>query len=396
MGKLNRNLKNIKAEIIENKQGFNFGIEFELFGIGGKISTEDGGTVGIGIGLIGVEYNAQGGGSVEYFNGLYEMKVEKSGCSYIKDFYAGGIYTHTEIEKIPGCDDNDILDRSDKRFTFTPPLTPHILDDDWLDNFVSPFDNPPQSSGAPFDKIYALILVSTFYYYNEPRFDSQGLIRQRYFWINDGNLSLNSGQVLAKISHSEYEYRDDGIGNVIIDRLTEGEYNWVEPMSSLRASFWFGLRSVINTNIKNFINDVGESFWQYSTHTRKIYSTLQVKTITISRDSNYPRDVYLPPIPKPRKNMNKKCCFSEDDRTLLKLNALALGSLDFPGVVPKTLRTITTESGETIIPPSSQFPVPKDTIPTQYQYSISNLLELKLWQTAVLAELAGSNNTEAL
>ena len=90
-----------KTELTVTNQ--EFGIGLNVAGIGGKVSTEKGGTIGLGVGIIGVEYNMEGGGAVDYFFGLYRMTVERVGCTYVKRFYVQSIYTHTEVEEIDGC-----------------------------------------------------------------------------------------------------------------------------------------------------------------------------------------------------------------------------------------------------------------------------------------------------
>ena len=62
-----------KTELTVTNQGI--GIGLNIAGIGGKVSTENGGTVGIGLGIVGIEYNMEGGGEIDYLFGLYRIIV---------------------------------------------------------------------------------------------------------------------------------------------------------------------------------------------------------------------------------------------------------------------------------------------------------------------------------
>ncbi|NEQ39149.1 MAG: hypothetical protein F6K40_24005 [Okeania sp. SIO3I5] len=85
----------------------------DVLGVGLSVSNDNGGTVGIGFGIVGIEYNAEGGGKLDYFDGLYKIEVEKEGCTYIKKYYINNIYTHTEVQKIPGCKEEEGDDDGD-------------------------------------------------------------------------------------------------------------------------------------------------------------------------------------------------------------------------------------------------------------------------------------------
>ena len=103
-----------------------FGIGLNIAGMGGKVSTEKGGTIGLGVGIVGVEYNMEGGGAVDYLFGLYRMTVERVGCTYVKRFYVQSIYTHTEVEEIDGCIPEDPKRKAIREQMYRPRNDPTL------------------------------------------------------------------------------------------------------------------------------------------------------------------------------------------------------------------------------------------------------------------------------
>ena len=78
-------------------------LDFRFKGIGLSFSTRNGGTVGVGVGVVSIDLDARGGGGISFLFGLFDIRVSKRGCSYVKRYYMAGVYTHTETEVIPEC-----------------------------------------------------------------------------------------------------------------------------------------------------------------------------------------------------------------------------------------------------------------------------------------------------
>lgn len=92
------------------------GIGIKKGGLGAQIKvSSDGVTVGAGIGVLDLEYNLNNGtGKVGWGFGIYEMQVSRDGCNYVKDFYIAGVYTHTEYQRDPNCEE-EFPDREEER-----------------------------------------------------------------------------------------------------------------------------------------------------------------------------------------------------------------------------------------------------------------------------------------
>ncbi|MDJ0554824.1 MAG: hypothetical protein QNJ68_10345 [Microcoleaceae cyanobacterium MO_207.B10] len=311
------------------------GVGIDIAGVGLKVSTENGGTVGVGVGVMGVEYDAKGGGKVEYLNGLYEMKVEKVGCTYVKDFYAGGIYTHTEIQEIPGCDEKedtsekrlDDVDKKTESFDYEIPDIPSTgfwcpvikVTGSWNDLYWFSF---PTSTGesASFDGYTVTATVIDWISSNS------GLYRD---WlekkVDEGYFSYSGGGFYRKEIHFEQK---GTIGNTIdFDNLTLSwrEDGLVRNESPLPGAYARILYPPWPWIVYSTAPEPGEERVHCTSSIKKppVSNQNKVRSLSSKRFRRTQRAI----------NMNKKCCFTEDDRALLQLNTLALGSLNFPGQI---------------------------------------------------------------
>ena len=77
----------------------NIGYSGNGFGIKAGISADEV-RGSIGIGILEVEYNSNGGGKVGWMFGIYTMKVERVDCFYLKHFYIKSVYIYTEKQLV--------------------------------------------------------------------------------------------------------------------------------------------------------------------------------------------------------------------------------------------------------------------------------------------------------
>ncbi|NEO56582.1 MAG: hypothetical protein F6K54_28005 [Okeania sp. SIO3B5] len=434
MGKLKNTLSgNLNTKIDIDKQNHPvFGIDIDIGAVGITLSTEDGGTAGIKLGL-GVEYNVQGGGSVDIL-GVYKMEVEKSGCVYVKDFYAGGFYTHTEVELIPNCDIEE--------------KEPPELDKDasgMAEDIKSNFpDNQFGSDSFPGDPDDVLVGVAVW---NATEF------------------------AYAAYNPDGSKVRDSGIGHDIIEQVSEpvvtGEGYLRFYSVELKRSYFRGW-AVLDyfipflhtgfpewftgaqfTDLSPFLGT--ELAWYYVTHppmeAPSVHTIFQEDLVLLieqttlpfrlfetgkpylfkakrrvlnaarglvadfyseARDNSLHRRLRKPenepewsagftswrldylgvynltqgfpdgqshkPPPEPIKlpgepDMSKKCCFTEDDRKRAKLTLLNTGGFGFPGKIGINDNTL-----------SAKFPVEEGETLQKWESPISSLLELHIWR----------------
>lgn len=450
--------KNLKPKIEKDDDDFNFGLEFEAGGIGAKISTENGGTVGIGIGIAGIEYNAEGGGSIELLNGLYKMEVERRGCSYVKNFYIGEQYIYSEIQLIPNCDPEKIpeppdRDRDDDSFFVGEDKTlPGFPDDQWgggdmpgdpddvligygcYDRTTKAFPaynldgNKVRDGGTGYtiyrekaDPVVSGEAGLLFYSceLEKKSFRGWATLRQyeQPFWIT---ATPDYGGTTTEVIYVPDEESDEPFGTVTfyavadppmdqpiaypinINRLVSGisrgspsRLPWAESLAvGTRKEFNNAKRQLARFYSMFSFNPLipqDEPGWSWG-YTSWQYKIIGLYNLTYGvPDWQAPkknRPGRTPTIHNRKGTMNKKCCFTKNDRALLQANAIALNSMNFPGVA-------TVETTEEKVSIDYQFPVEGKIKLKDGQTLINNYLELKDWQTKLLLEMGGNGTLVA-
>ena len=367
-----------KTELTVTNQGI--GIGLNIAGIGGKVSTENGGTVGIGLGIVGIEYNMEGGGEIDYLFGLYRIIVERVGCTYVKRYYIQGIYTHTEVEEIDGCIPEDperkaLRDKINQPFNdrskesqaiFTVPegtysngYTEYWNIEYWIydrDNnatctTISPLNGKSQKKKLPefsWDiwtsarRTSPKPIAGRVYEY-ETEVDGYGNTRARMFVKNTNSRGEATRILVSKglwgywfpgglteeqrcfQSSSHYQRASEFT-------LKQLHRRWYKNWSSIDGEQRPSVCHVVPVEWMmriNFLNKDGTGYWSGSGTGRHSQGNLG--------EPGYFKD--------PRKK-KMKCCFTEQDRKMLKRVYGVTGCKAFPVIHPKTLQGNSNETVE--------------------------------------------------
>ncbi len=445
MKKLTNSLNgNLNAKISKEGNNIGFEVDLEVGGIGLGVSSEDGGTFGVDIGIVGVEINAEGGGSIEFLNGLYGIDVKKVGCSYIKQTYAGGFLVHVEVEKIPDCDPEEFEPPERDR----PPDQVHEEDlvQDFPDNESGDYLEGNPDDVLVGCSVWNMRLGARDKYVLDPHTLETILLREAGTgWITseptsepqvsgDGYLQTYSIRV-RKSNYRAFALIDYTIGvdwsmgfHVGVDPDEEGVFGtgvfWYisdppmeEPfvgeseVTRLIAYLNDGVGILAGTTTVNVFRATRKKINSDIAFLKRLYHSPSLRELFANPDTDsflsgydgwnfkifglynltHGKSDWEVPKKRPPENVNKprkkdmKCCFTEDDRTLLRLNAVALGSENFPGV-------INVEKSDKGLSVNSTFPSEKSNL-LDTEVSISNYLELKFWQTRLLLQMGGNSKT---
>ena len=324
-------------------------LSVDVAGVGFSVSNENGGTIGIGFGIVGIELNMEGGGELDYFNGLYTIKVEKKGCTYVKDYYIGGIYTHTEIQLIPNCDgrkpkddwdtgpesDPEELTEDEKNGNIPPgqlPGPPDVDDSCLVWAMVSyvfyqiPLRPEEEDVGETFKSTVILTPVTPLEEINWPN-----VYTMRYTNITSrgtfGDYELTTRWGLR--GHSRYDFGP-------------GSYEKYIPIPGHGA---FVIRGSLEY-VRNFLQR--ESVYNLDASNYRFRYVGRIHRIVWETEC----PLILPPpywpIGNYKKKMKKECCFTEDDRTRLQLVAMVTGAdkKGYPVITPSSLQGFSQETVE--------------------------------------------------
>lgn len=330
-------------------------LSVDVAGVGFSVSNDSGGTIGVGIGIIGIEYNVEGGGELDYFNGLYKIKFEKEGCTYVKDYYIGGIYTHTEIELIPNCDGREPRDEWDTE----EQSPPEELTEDEKNGIIPPgkFPEAPDVD----DNCLTWAMVSYVFY----RF----LKEKHGGGVFKSTMLLTEVTPLKEIRWSQnYQERlyEVGIQNITSRRdwgYSVSETDWSLP-GHHREEFFRGRYgkyifipgngATILFGTMEYVRRYIQDEWYYDFDNYKSYR--DTPGFDPSKVTRYVGRIHSiqwysecdPRLPPPywplgnyKKDMKDECCFTEDDRTRLILTTKASGGDKrggYPVFTPKSLQ----------------------------------------------------------
>lgn len=372
-----------KTEFTVTSQGI--GIGLNIAGIGGKVSTEKGGTVGIGFGIVGVEYNMEGGGEIDYLFGLYRIIVERVGCTYVKEYYIQGIYTHTEVEEIDGCIPEDPERKAirqqmsqrrnnpadESRLLYTVPDGLYC-NGAWVTR-ISDYYHYPTGSEA------------TCSYYDERQGETykkktpilyQTLVREVFeHWTK-----LHSGQSLYYVSHYWDKYQTSNARFRTRPKLPPDEYGggskydlteiwWPGGLSDSKRCQFSGLSSLtwhsyrfrryLETTIAwggwtdTGLDENGNKIrWAHScpVEIRIRFNFLHpdgTGYFSGSGTGRYSRgNLGKPGCFKDPRKKKMECCFTKEDRKMLKKVYGVTGCKAFPVIHPKTLQGNSSETVE--------------------------------------------------
>ena len=361
-----------------------FGIGLNVAGMGGKVSTEKGGTIGLGIGIVGVEYNMEGGGAVNYLFGLYRMTVERVGCTYVKRFYVQSIYTHTEVEEIDGCIPEDPKRKAIREQMYRPRNDPTetsqllytapdgvYCNGAWITTTTDFYHYPTGSE-------------ETCSYYDESRGETckkempvlyQTLVRQVFNqWIK-----LHPGQSLYYVSYYWDKYQARNARFRTQPKPPPGEvgksqYNlttiwWPGGLSDSKRCQYSGL-SYLKLTTHSFRRYLETTIaWDGWTDTGRDENGNRIRwahtcPVEVKIRFNFlypdgtgyfsgsgtgrysPGNLGEPGYFKDPRKKKMKCCFTEQDRKMLKKVYGVTGCKAFPVTHPKTLKGDSSETVE--------------------------------------------------
>lgn len=325
------------------------GLEIDVIGIGFSVSNENGGTIGIGFGIVGIEMNMEGGGKLDYFNGLYEIEYEKVGCTYVKDYYISRIYVFTEIQLIPNCDGRKPKDEWDTG----PESDPEELTEDEKNGNIPPgkFPEPPDVD----DSCLVWAMVSYVFYQIPlaPKEDEDGTTfkstviltpvtpLEEINWPNRYTMRYTNITSRGKFGDGELTNRWGLRGHSRYD-FGLGSYEEYIPIPGHGATVIRGSLEYV----RNFLQR--EFFYNRDTSSNRFRYVGRIHRIVW--ETKCP--LILPPPYWPignytkKKRMKEECCFTENDRTLLQLTARASGAdkKGFPVITPKSLHGFSQEA----------------------------------------------------
>ena len=322
----------------------------------------------------------EGGGEIDYLFGLYRIIVERVGCTYVKRYYIQGIYTHTEVEEIDGCIPEDperkaLRDKINQPFNdrskesqaiFTVPegtysngYTEYWNIEYWIhdrDNnatctTISPLNGKSQKKKLPEFSWDIWIsarrtspkpIAGRVYEY-ETEVDGYGNTRARMFVKNTNSRGEATRILVSKglwgywfpgglteeqrcfQSSSHYQ----GASEFTLKQLHRRWYkNWSSIDGEQRPSVCHVVPVEWMMRI-NFLNKDGTGYWSGSGTGRHSQGNLG--------EPGYFKD--------PRKK-KMKCCFTEQDRKMLKRVYGVTGCKAFPVIHPKTLQGNSNETVE--------------------------------------------------
>lgn len=377
MNKLKKTLRdnlNLKAKVDKEEI---FKIELEIKGIGITFSSENGGTVGIGVGFAGIEIDKEGGGSVSMFDDFLKMDVEVNGCTQVKKDYIGGQLVRIEIVKVPGCDERkkegEVEDwdadteNSDAREIEEPdtldvPFYPGDEDDELLCTFnylwgkgisdwsSQGFDGKNVfnrgGSGAStisvdgagligYEGVQSSSIYKEYADGQDPTFSQETNPIEKY-WTN-----LTVKGLATSYAPEYYFHVTDIRPGADKDILSEKDHQSIftegidyKPVALFRWQLHY-LLGILNHS--DSYSTYSYSSFQFSSvgvasmvvlkYARGEFPdvTLNDNGVNIDKDGRYRRD----------ESMSTRCCFTENDRKLLISSVIALNSLGFPGHVKK-------------------------------------------------------------
>ena len=338
-------------------------LSIDVAGVGFSVSNDSGGTIGIGLGIVGIEYNVEGGGELDYFNGLYKIEIEKEGCTYVKDYYFGGIYTHTEIELIPNCDGREPKDEWDTG----PSYPPEELSDDEKNGNLPPGQRPEPPDVDDNCLVWAMVSYVFYSYFKEKHGGG----------THKSTMLLTEVTPLKEIRWSQnYQERlyDVGIHNITstldfgyrVDRrpwnlpghhreeFFRGSYRTYIPIPGNGATILFGnmeyvrgyIQNELYYDFDNYKSYIGVPGFDPSKVTRYVGRIHSIQWYSDCEPRLPPPYWPLGNYKKDKKDMKDKCCFTEDDRTRLMLTTTASGGDKkggYPVLTPKSLQGFSQE-----------------------------------------------------
>lgn len=321
----------------------------DIAGVGFSTSNESGGTIGIGFGIVGIEYNMEGGGELDYFNGTYVIKVEKEGCTYVKDYYLRGVYTRTEIQLISNCDGRKPRDEWD----IGPELPPDELTEDERKGNIPPgrFPEPPDVDDSCL--VWAMVSYTFYRIPISPGDDEIGDVVKSTVILTE----------MTPLEEIEYpKYYDVGYQNItsrsdfgqktLTNRWSVGGHHRQEfgrgsylegiPIPGNGATILYGTLEFV----RGYIQD--ENYYNFNSSTGDMRHVGRIHRIQWHTNCALRLPSPYWPLSNYRKKMREECCFTEDDRTRLILTTMASGADDqgFPVFTPKTLQGFNQETIE--------------------------------------------------
>lgn len=334
-------------------------LSVDVLGVGFSVSNDNGGTIGIGLGIIGIEYNTEGGGELDYLNGLYKIKVEKDGCTYVKDYYIGGIYAHTEIELIPNCDGRKPKDEWD----IGPQLPPEELTEDEKNGNIPPgqFPEPPDID----DNCLTWAMVSYTFYRIPKEGDEGGTFKSTMIltevtplkeirWNKNFQERLYEVGVQNITSRRNFGYRiaerEWSLRGHHREEFGRGSYGPYIAIPGNGATILFGTLEYVRGYIQNELYYDFDNYRRFigtpgfdPSKTRRFLGRIH----SIQWYSECPLRLPPPywPLGNYKKDMKEECGFTEDDRALLLATAQASGGdkEGYPVITPKSLQGFNTE-----------------------------------------------------
>ncbi|NEQ37007.1 MAG: hypothetical protein F6K40_12280 [Okeania sp. SIO3I5] len=372
-------------------------------GIGVSLSTENGGTFGLGIGIVGFELDRHGGGAISYLLDTFRIEVAKSGCTYIKETFVGGVYVFTEAEEIPDCREEE---DSGEEIEFEEGLK-------WIDEktleYTEKLDDPGDSNFDPedFKSDCQEVFIKPYHIYTAKTHSGENKIvwfsRESHYTIHSelldvgvvlrglGRYDVNPRKTTMKM-HSRVDRDKWGswkvyyTSEVLHYTLRDGQVvpwiNVVDNRSGPRAphgtrydrsippSFLgivWRIRSGTTMTVSGNASGVRYNYHQllegqWARFGREYYRLIPGSKAqrnpecspigsgssgnggSLTKYDKTRRVVNVPPRRiKKRKKKMKSCCFSPDDRKLLQLLVLTQGSLYFPGKFKVDKQVITPE-----------------------------------------------------
>ncbi len=410
---------------------------FNLAGIGFSLSTDDGGTLGIDIGIIGVEMNSEGGGKISYLWDTFEIEVAKDGCSYVKDTYVMGIYSFTEVQEIPDCREDQEEEESRFKegveYLENGSIVINERLDDPNDSQFDPRDftrdcgetivgsqpywkaQPGQYvsywSGMPDDMIVGLgsrlgIFVDSVLGYSSRSVirDLRKVERVKDYFVIDSSVHRSSGSLYVlyqRYYSTTYTYnirtREITARNSVLP--PEGEFSRSLPFLFLTSRettpppTFYGIKYTIQPGVNySRLFDPRNPDRRYflvpplSSNFRRV-ENCNLKSRGAGRYDKNPKSLNKPPTNTKTfdEHMNTKCCFTEDDRALLILTTLATGALSFPGKLGLKI-----EDNQVNL--SSKFPLKEQDRIEGHETQINSLVDINAWNIGnILTKLTENN-----
>ena len=331
-------------------------VDFRFKGIGLSFSTRSGGTVGIGVGVVSIDFDARGGGGISYLFGLFDIRVSKHGCSYIRRYYMAGVYTHTETEVIPECFEDVVRPDGWEE----APQSGDSARDEWKDSMLA-----KQRDG------FAIALL---YFGREIDVSRDSLIEAEVsdhdykdyktyldkFYARFGGLrphTTNSGTTIWYISVATAEAvtgahrapSEESFRRARSDQI-------VYPPHGIAIHSYIGeYHRFLFLNAAWRLNKVKDWDREYTGRTDRGLDGLRHRWYApLIGGWTYPLDVFFDHMPPRRKQHagslgrpgsfkrikenDMSCCFTEDDRQRMVKISKTIGVKDFPIIYPKTLQ----------------------------------------------------------